>query len=435
MIHLPRLRPHPAARGAVKDGAMAGPLAWIFTIGHGHAAQFKNFRDSAPPDVRARSEWFPVHYGERRTALERWEALPERARIALSVARQYRAAVATRDDWRAVFLAARGASYMWPTIRKHPTFIYVDSRGPEWDYTTDGGAMKALRRLGQRPVLQAMRGIVCMSEWSAAGWREAGFGDRVHVALPGANLHNWRWFDRSQRFASLAPRVLFVGGEFGRKGGNDLLGWAEMRGSANVEIDIVCWPGQLPQWVSDLLGNPGPSDRISRSLAPRLPHVRVHLGLHPNTPELQELYKAADLFCLPTRADFSSIATLEAMATGLPVVVGGTGGIPELVEDGRTGLVLEPGNLGQLSDALDELVRHPSRRLAMGRAARAACESYYNTERQVSEIVDVLDGATGARRPRRNVSSSVATSLPISSADVDAAEGDATAGGATRIPA
>jgi hypothetical protein len=409
---------------------MAGPLAWVFTIGHGHAAQFDNFRDSASPEVMARSEWFPVHYDERSTALERWETLPERVRIALSVARQHRAAVSSRDDWRAVFLAARAASYMWPTIRKAPTFIYVDSRGPEWDYTTDGGVMRTLRRLAQRPVLQAMQGIVCMSEWSAVGWREAGFGDRVHVALPGANLRRWRWYDRSQRVASLAPRILFVGGEFGRKGGSDLLGWAEMRGSPTAEVDIVCWPGQLPSWVSDLLGNPGPEQRISRSLAPRLPNVRVHLGLRPNTPELQELYAAADLFCLPTRADFSSIATLEAMATGLPVVVGSTGGIPELVEDGQTGLLLEPGNLGQLSDALDELVRHPARRLAMGRAARASCESYYNTGRQVGEIVDIVDGKVGSRRPRRDVSANVSSTL-----EGHAAGGDAAAGGATQIPA
>lgn len=242
-----------------------------------------------------------------------------------------------------------------------------------------------------------------MSEWSAAGWRAAGYGDRVHVALPGANLRRWRWTDRSQRLPSLAPRILFVGGEFERKGGLDLLAWAEIRRSPNVEVDIVCWPGQLPQWVSELVGNPGPSERISRTLAPRIPNVRVHLGLRPNTPELQELYAAADLFCLPTRADFSSIATLEAMATGLPVVVGATGGIPELVDDGRTGLLLEPGNLGQLSDTLDELVRHPARRLEMGRAARAACESYYNTARQVSEIVDIVDGAIPGRGAERDV--------------------------------
>ncbi len=137
-----------------------GPLAWIFTIGHGHAAQFDNFRDSASPELMARSEWFPVHYNDRRTPLERWEALPPRVRVALGVARQHRAAVHSRDDWRAVFLAARAAAYMWPTIRKHPTFIYVDSRGPEWDYSTGGGIMKALRRRAQGPVLQSMRGIV-----------------------------------------------------------------------------------------------------------------------------------------------------------------------------------------------------------------------------------------------------------------------------------
>ncbi|NIR61527.1 MAG: glycosyltransferase family 4 protein, partial [Gammaproteobacteria bacterium] len=104
----------------------------------------------------------------------------------------------------------------------------------------------------------------------------------MHVARPGANLARWHWVERGDRPASRAPRILFVGGEFARKGGHDLLAWAEMRDGPDVEIDIVCWPGQLPHWVAELLGNPGPGERVSRALAPRLPNVRVHVGLQTN---------------------------------------------------------------------------------------------------------------------------------------------------------
>ena len=74
-----------------------------------------------------------------------------------------------------------------------------------------------------------------------------------------------------------------VGGQFQLKGGIFLLDWAECTKMRNWELDIVTWPGELPEWVRECLGHPAAEDRISRSrlagdppdvmVAPRLGHV------------------------------------------------------------------------------------------------------------------------------------------------------------------
>ena len=60
--------------------------------------------------------------------------------------------------------------------------------------------------------------------------------------------------------------------------------------------------------------------------------------------ELRQLFAEADAFVLPTNHDASPWVALEAMATGVPVVITSVGGIPDLVQDGITGLVVPPGD-------------------------------------------------------------------------------------------
>ena len=106
----------------------------------------------------------------------------------------------------------------------------------------------------------------------------------------------------------------------------------------------------------------------------------------------------ADIFCLPTRADFSSIASLEAMASGLPVIVGAVGGIPELIEEGKTGFLIAPDDEQALAQKLDLLVSDRALRLRVGKAARKACQQNLNVERQLRQIMAVVDeDARGAR--------------------------------------
>ncbi len=80
----------------------------------------------------------------------------------------------------------------------------------------------------------------------------------------------------------------------------------------------------------------------------------------------------------PSRAESFGVAALEAAASGLPVVASRVGGLPEVVADGETGLLVEPDDPAALAAALSALIHNPERRRAMSAAARAHAVARYD---------------------------------------------------------
>lgn len=84
--------------------------------------------------------------------------------------------------------------------------------------------------------------------------------------------------------------------------------------------------------------------------------------------EMPGMYARADVFVLPSMSESMPLSLLEAMACGRPCVASRVGGIPEIVEHGRTGLLVKPGDPGELEGALSELVRDAGLRARIGKA-------------------------------------------------------------------
>jgi glycosyltransferase involved in cell wall biosynthesis len=377
-----------------------GNIGWLFGLGHGHYAQFLNFQECFPEDRAERAHWIGLEYGSSGDTLSRIPLLPTGLRTRRNVLWQVRTGLAQLATWDALFFSVE-QSNLHSTMASHRSYLYIDltpslkrQLAPWYDHQLSRHALvDHLRTAYRRRCYDAARGVFTMSEWAAAGVRSDYDVplDRVHVTLPGANLKRWRFVDRRARSGHNPVRILMVGGEFLRKGGGMLLDWAEATDQSGWELDIVTWPGDLPTWVQGCLGQPSPNERVSAVLAPRLPNVRVHCGLRANSAELMSLFEAADVFCLPTMADGSSIASLEAMATGLPVLVGAVGGIPELIEDGVTGFLLAPGDPADLADKLHAVLDNATLRCRVGMAARRSCEERFNVERQLGEILTIID--------------------------------------------
>ena len=124
------------------------------------------------------------------------------------------------------------------------------------------------------------------------------------------------------------------------------------------------------------------------------PQVVVHHGVVNNSPELIRLYQSSDLFVLPTRADCYSLVAMEAMSCGLPVVISRLGGIPEIVEDGETGHLLDPDDYESLAEALDRLVSDMAYRQALGAAALKRAKSHFDCRLNLGRILAAMKAGT-----------------------------------------
>jgi glycosyltransferase involved in cell wall biosynthesis len=103
-----------------------------------------------------------------------------------------------------------------------------------------------------------------------------------------------------------------------------------------------------------------------------------HVELLGERDDVPRLLSSADLFVLSTRSEGLPLSILEAMAAGLPVVASAVGGVPELVVDGETGLLVPPGREEPLASALRSLVRDRDSRTRLGRAGRTRAERMFD---------------------------------------------------------
>ena len=125
--------------------------------------------------------------------------------------------------------------------------------------------------------------------------------------------------------------------------------------------------------------------------------VRFTGRLEPE--KMAELYSDAGLVVLPTLwMENCPVSVLEAFAGGRAVVATRIGGVPELIDDGRTGVLFERGNHRQLAARLVELLADPARIEAMGRNARASWEAEFTPEahgRRLRAAYDALLSGAG----------------------------------------
>ena len=251
------------------------------------------------------------------------------------------------------------------------TPLDFDTMADAYGHVRQAGPLENVKLWINRRALSEAAAVVTWSAWTARSvvrdYRVN--GSLVHPIYPGVDLQRFEPTDRSSRPGPV--RILFVGGDFARKGGHDLVAAiTELRGA--VELDIVTSTTDIAM----------PVEAEAK--------VRVHRNVPPNSDELRQLYAQADIFALPTRGDCTPLVVAEAMASALPVVATTVGSIPDMVHDGRNGILVPPSSPSQLARALETLVTDEHRRLQMGADNRALAVDEHDATKNWRRIFGLM---------------------------------------------
>jgi L-malate glycosyltransferase len=118
-------------------------------------------------------------------------------------------------------------------------------------------------------------------------------------------------------------------------------------------------------------------------------HLEKHVALPGFRADAVALLKTFDVFVMSSETEGLGTSILDAMACGRPVVGTRTGGIPEVIEDGVTGLLVEPTNPRALAQAITDLLRDPALRARMGAAGLACVRERFTVDRMVEGTLRV----------------------------------------------
>jgi glycogen synthase len=219
-------------------------------------------------------------------------------------------------------------------------------------------------------------------------------GPRLRV-IPHA-LEDWSGcpFVAPAELPSRSIRLLFVGRLEPRKGIDVLL--------AAAGLLLV----RFPQAHLDIVGDDtpaGPDGRTYRAVFesdPAYAGIRDRVHFHGEVVEeaLRGFYSACDVFVAPSRFESFGLILLEAMMFAKPVVCCRAGGMPEVVVDGETGLLAEPGDHGSLERCLARLIEDPALRQRLGTAGRRRYEARFVPERMAVEAAAFLCDTAAAHR-------------------------------------
>lgn len=97
----------------------------------------------------------------------------------------------------------------------------------------------------------------------------------------------------------------------------------------------------------------------------------------------------ADVFALPSHAEGLPMSLLEAMSVGLPVVTTPVGAIPSLIRAGHNGLIVPPGDVDALRDALEKLLRDPGLRDRLGKEGQQLVRAHYGVDRAAAKLSEL----------------------------------------------
>jgi glycosyltransferase involved in cell wall biosynthesis len=307
-------------------------------------------------------------------------------------------AFARREQVRAIYLTDRPARLPgYATVRLSGVRAVIVHDHASGARSSPSGLRRAVKWLLGRTPLMVADTVIAVSDYVARRQVESGLipagrvvrvwnGIPVPPALPeGARpLHDALGLERRRPLIACACRCA------PEKGVPTLLRAFDRLMAGRPDADprpVLVYMGDGPQFAE--------VQRVRESLA-----AKADIVLTGYRRDAGALLAGADICAMPSIwQDALPLAVMQPMALGLPVVASAVGGIPEMLVDGETGLLVPPGDEAALATALGQLIDDPARRARFGQAGRARVASVFTPDGQMDALTRiVLDGIGHASR-------------------------------------
>jgi glycosyltransferase involved in cell wall biosynthesis len=231
-----------------------------------------------------------------------------------------------------------------------------------------------------------MMQVVAPSRWLAAEAKNSSLFGRLPVTVIPYGLETDRFQPRDRRRArqlfeipSEAKVVLFVAD------------WAnEKRKGLDLLMEAMRGLGDLPSLYVFAVGR-NVNSQVLGVRSKTINYVRDDLTL-------SFVYSTADVFVVPSLEDNLPLTALEALACGIPTIAFSVGGLPDIVREGRTGLLTPLGDVGALRRAIAELLRNTERRASMAQECRRVALQEYSLDVQARRYVTLYEELAGKSR-------------------------------------
>jgi glycogen(starch) synthase len=239
----------------------------------------------------------------------------------------------------------------------------------------------------QMDLLRRAQGTLAQTPKDQAFMLEHGLdADKVRIAGPGVNPADGEHADGErfrQKYGISGPLVLSMGTLCYDKGTHHLIAAARRLRNADHHLTLI------------LIGPEGENVRsITEQLPEETPALCRHLG-QLSEREKWDAVDAADVVALPSRTESFGIVFLEAWARSKPVIGARAGAVPEVIDDGMDGLLVEFGDIAGLAKALAKLLDNPTLATEMGRRGLKKVHQMYTWDQQYAQLRAAVNEWTG----------------------------------------
>lgn len=198
--------------------------------------------------------------------------------------------------------------------------------------------------------------------------------EKIKILIKGIDLKKYNFKQRTK--FSKQINLLFVKADYQRGGLFEVIDTLSLLKENDIKLTVIGPPKNTLDSIEQYIKEKG------------LKNYKINGPMRPE--KVRNYFDQADIFCVPSHKEALGVANMEALASGIPVISTNVGGIPEVLDNGKCGWLVEPGNPNQLAKAIKECIDNPKKRIEKSTYGYQFVQKF-NSDNLVDNFLKIID--------------------------------------------